>query len=183
MGFRKTETDIPGLLIFEPDVYGDERGYFKETYNKSAFAELGFSENFVQDNLSRSTFGVLRGLHFQAPPHAQGKLVTVLEGKVLDVAVDIRNNSPAYGKHLAIELTAENHKLFYIPPGFAHGFAVLSETCLFSYKCTDVYAPQSEGGLIWNDPELQIDWKLDSPTVSEKDQKNPKFAEFTTPFE
>ncbi len=182
MAFRKIEAPIPGLYIFEPEVFGDERGYFKETYNRDSFSDIGFNETFVQDNLSRSSRGVLRGLHFQAPPHAQGKLVTALEGSVLDVAVDIRRNSSHYGEHFSVELSATNHKLFWIPPGFAHGFLVLSETCLFHYKCTGVYRKEAEGGLLWNDPSLGIDWKIKEPVVSEKDSDNPRFGELASPF-
>lgn len=182
MGFRKVETGIEGLVIVEPDVFGDHRGYFKETYNRAAFEAIGLDVEFVQDNLSYSSRGILRGLHFQAPPHAQGKLVTVLQGEVLDVGVDIRKGSPTYGQHRAVRLSAENHRMFFVPPGFAHGFAVLSETCLFVYKCTGLYHPESEGGLMWNDPALGIDWGLEKPTLSAKDRDYLPFEAFESPF-
>lgn len=184
MGFRKLETGIPDLVIIEPDVFGDHRGFFKETYNESAFQALGLDLNFLQDNVSFSSKGALRGLHFQAPPHAQGKLVTVLRGEALDVAVDIRKGSPTYGQHYAIHLSGENHRMFYVPPGFAHGFAVLSEECFFCYKCTGLYHKDSEGGLMWNDPALDIDWKLEgAPKLSAKDQDYDSFKDFNSPFE
>jgi dTDP-4-dehydrorhamnose 3,5-epimerase len=182
MGFRKVETSIPDLWVIEPDVFGDHRGYFKETYNEAAFKALGLEVRFLQDNLSFSRRGILRGLHFQRDPFAQGKLVSVVEGEVLDVAVDIRLGSPTYGKHIAVLLSGENHKMFYVPPGFAHGFQVLSETCYFSYKCTQVYDRASEGGLMWNDPSLGIEWPDNNPTVSEKDRYYPDFESFQSPF-
>lgn len=183
MGFKRIDTNIEGLCVVEPDVFGDARGYFMETFNQKAFAEMGLDLKFVQDNLSFSTKGILRGLHFQAPPHAQGKLVTVLKGEVLDVAVDIRRSSPTYGQHYSIRLSAENHKLFYVPPGFAHGFAVLSEECLFAYKCTGFYHQAAEGGLMWNDPGLGIDWGLEAAQISEKDGHYAPFGDFESPFE
>ena len=182
MGFRKLETGIPDLVIIEPDVFGDHRGFFKETYNAQHFQDLGLELNFVQDNVSFSGKGILRGLHFQAPPHAQGKLVTVLSGKVIDVAVDIRKDSPTYGEHRAVELSGENHRMFWVPPGFAHGFAVLSEQAYFCYKCTGFYNREAEGGLMWNDPSLNIDWQLDTPILSKKDKDYSPFTEFDTPF-
>lgn len=182
MGFKLQTTDIEGLLILEPAVFGDERGYFMETYSEKAFAEIGLEMRFVQDNLSYSRKGILRGLHFQAPPLAQGKLVSVVKGHVLDVAVDIRKGSPTYGKHEMVHLSDENHKLFYIPPGFAHGFMVISEECYFSYKCTAAYDRNAEGGLLWNDPELGIDWQVSTPVISGKDTQYKPFGEFVSPF-
>ncbi|MBL0017781.1 MAG: dTDP-4-dehydrorhamnose 3,5-epimerase [Bacteroidia bacterium] len=182
MGFKLQTTDIEGLLILEPAVFGDERGYFMETYSEKAFAEIGLDMHFVQDNLSYSRKGILRGLHFQAPPSAQGKLVSVVKGHVLDVAVDIRKGSPTYGKHAMVHLSDENHKLFYIPPGFAHGFLVISEECYFSYKCTGTYDRGAEGGLMWNDPALGIDWQASNPVISEKDTHYKPFGEFESPF-
>lgn len=182
MAFRRLETGIEGLCVIEPDVFGDHRGFFKETYNQKSFADIGLELNFVQDNVSRSPKGILRGMHFQVPPHGQGKLVTVMEGEAFDVAVDIRKGSPTYGQHYGVALSAENHRLFYIPPGFAHGFQVLSEYCLFCYKCTGFYAPQAEGGLMWNDPDLGIPWPLDTAVLSEKDKHYPAFATFDSPF-
>ncbi len=182
MGFRRVETGIPDLVVIEPDVFGDHRGFFKETYNANSFREIGLELDFVQDNVSYSGRGILRGLHFQAPPHAQGKLVTVLQGRVIDVAVDIRTDSPTYGRHHAVELTGENHRMFWVPPGFAHGFAVLSETAYFCYKCTGFYNRPAEGGLMWNDPELGIDWQVESPILSDKDRDYPPFSDFNSPF-
>jgi dTDP-4-dehydrorhamnose 3,5-epimerase len=183
MAFKKFDTDIEGLVILEPDVFGDARGYFKETYNQEHFAGLGLDLNFVQDNVSYSAKGILRGLHFQAPPYAQGKLVTVLQGEVVDVAVDIRRSSPTYGKHLAVRLSAENHRMLYVPPGFAHGFQVVSETCLFCYKCTGFYRRAAEGGLRWNDPGLGIEWPITTPLISDKDKEYGPFSSFESPFE
>ncbi len=182
MAFHRVETGIEGLFIVKPDVFGDHRGYFKETYNAEAFAAIGLNTAFAQDNLSFSGKGILRGLHFQAPPHAQGKLVSVLAGEVLDVAVDIRRGSPTYGQHYAIRLSGDNHLMFYVPPGFAHGFQVLSETCYFAYKCTQGYNKAAEGGLMWNDPDLGIDWPLADPVISDKDRDYVPFAQFESPF-
>lgn len=182
MGFQRIETGIEDLVIVQPDVFGDHRGFFKETYNEAAFHKIGMEMTFLQDNLSYSSKGILRGLHFQAPPHAQGKLVTVLQGQALDVAVDIRKDSPTYGEHRTVRLSAENHRMFYVPPGFAHGFLVESETCLFCYKCTDVYHPEVEGGLMWNDPALAIDWGIETPVLSGKDKDYLPFGEFQSPF-
>ena len=185
MGFRKIETGIPDLVILEPDVFGDHRGFFKETYNAEAFRALGLELDFVQDNVSFSGQNILRGLHFQAPPHAQGKLVSALAGEVVDVAVDIRKGSPTYGEHRAVRLSAENHRMFWVPPGFAHGFAVLSEQALFCYKCTGLYNRPAEGGLMWNDPDLAIDWPVEEDQVelSPKDKVQPLFKDFSSPFE
>lgn len=170
------KTEIEGVFIIEPKIFGDERGYFYESYNKERFEiETGIVTNFVQDNQSKSSYGVLRGLHFQKPPHAQSKLVRVVKGAVLDVAVDIRKGSPTFGKHVAVELTENNHLQFFIPRGFAHGFVVLSEEAIFQYKCDNLYAPESEGSIIWNDPDINIDWKVDADKIilSEKDKHHP----------
>lgn len=179
------KTDIEGPLIIEPKVFGDSRGYFFESFNAKAFGDAtGLDITFVQDNESRSHYGVLRGLHFQKPPYSQSKLVRVVEGRVVDVAVDIRRNSPTYGKFVMTELTGENHRQFFIPKGFAHGFVVLSETALFQYKCDAFYNPQSEGAIIWNDPEIGIEWPVPASDIelSEKDRNHPSFAQFTSPF-
>ena len=177
------KTAIEGLVIIEPRVFGDSRGYFFESYNARDFAQVA-DITFVQDNESRSCYGVVRGLHFQKPPYAQSKLVRVVEGRVLDVAVDIRRNSPTYGQHVAIELTADNHRQLFLPQGMAHGFAVLSETAVFQYKCDNLYHPESEGAIAWNDPTLAIDWHLSAADVilSDKDKNHPSFHEFVTPF-
>ena len=174
------ETEIQGLFIIEPDVYGDSRGYFFESFNKRRFEEqTGISVDFVQDNESRSTYGIVRGLHFQKPPHAQAKLVRVVSGRVLDVAVDLREGSPTYGRHVAVELSGENHRQVFIPKGFAHGFSVLSEEAVFQYKCDDYYAPETEGAVAWDDPDLAIDWHVPAEDIrlSEKDRKHPRLAE------
>lgn len=174
------KTNIDGLLIIEPQIFGDERGFFVETYNAPRYMEAGIPAEFVQDNLSASMKGVIRGLHFQKPPYAQGKLVQVIKGSVLDVAVDIRTGSPTYGQWVSVELTERNKKQFWIPKGFAHGFVALEDHTIFSYKCSEVYAPESDGGILWNDPILAIDWQLDvhdiiKPIVSAKDQANSSF--------
>ena len=173
--------EIEGLLLIEPRLFQDERGFFFESYNATKYAEiLGEATNFVQDNISVSKKNVLRGLHFQEPPFSQGKLVTVLQGKVLDVAVDIRENSKTYGQHQAVELSAENKHQFWIPPGFAHGFIALEENTLFSYKCTNFYSPEHEKTIKWNDPILAINWgDVFNPIISEKDQVGQSFIEFT----
>lgn len=176
------ETQIKGLLIIKPKVFADARGYFFESYNEGVFKQNGLTPHFVQDNQSLSNAGVLRGLHFQAPPHAQGKLVRVINGAVLDVAVDIRKNSPTYGQHVAIELTEENKTMFYIPTGFAHGFLTLKDNTIFSYKCTDLYHKASEGTVLWNDKDLNINWNIAEPILSEKDLTGTKFKEFNSPF-
>ncbi len=172
------KTDLPGLVIFEPAVYGDSRGYFFESYNEKLFSEEGIDTRFVQDNQSRSAYGVIRGLHYQLDPHAQTKLVRVLSGSILDVVIDLRKGSPSYGKLLSIELSAENKKQLLIPKGFAHGFSVLSETAEVLYKCDSFYHKESEAGIIYNDPSLNIDWKIPAAKmiISEKDLKNPLFA-------
>lgn len=184
MAFKKIETALDGLYIIEPDVFGDSRGFFLELYNQRSFEQIGLGKlYFVQDNVSSSTRGTVRGMHFQAPPYAQGKLVTVLQGAVLDIGLDIRRSSPTYGQHVAVELSAENHRMLYIPPGFAHGFQVLSDTCLFCYKVTDLYTPASEGGIHWNDPALALPWRDIEPVVSARDMQAPLFSEFVSPFE
>lgn len=169
-----TTTAIVGVVILEPEVFGDERGYFLESFSQREFEEKVCKTTFVQDNESSSRYGVLRGLHFQKPPHAQAKLVRVVKGKVLDIAVDIRKGSPTFGHHVSIELSGENKRQLFIPRGFAHGFAVLSDDVVFQYKCDNYYVPHSEGGILWNDPALGIDWKLPEEDVilSEKDKKN-----------
>lgn len=171
-----TKTAIEGVLILEPEVFGDERGYFFESFNEERFrAATGIETHFVQDNESRSKHGVLRGLHFQRPPHAQAKLVRVVRGRVLDIAVDIRRYSPTYGKHIAVELSEDNHRQLFIPKGFAHGFVVLSDEAIFQYKCDEYYHPESECGIAWNDPEIGIDWGMAESeiTLSEKDRNRP----------
>ena len=177
------ETPIPGLLEIEPQVFGDERGYFYESYNLEKFRDAGIGDSFVQDNQSKSSRGVLRGLHFQNPPYAQGKLVRVIQGSVIDVAVDIRKGSPTYGAHHKVLLTGDNKKMFWIPPGFAHGFATLEDDTIFAYKCTGGYNKESEGSVRWNDPELNIEWSLDDPSLSEKDREAPLFADLNSQFE
>jgi dTDP-4-dehydrorhamnose 3,5-epimerase len=168
------KTAIEGVVEVIPDVFGDERGYFFESYNRQKFLAAGITEEFLQDNQSFSVKGVLRGLHFQKDPYAQGKLVRVISGKVLDVVVDIRKDSPTFGKHVSIVLDTKRNNMLYLPPGMAHGFATL-EDAVFSYKCTNVYHKVSEGGVLWNDPKLNIDWQVENPIVSEKDQVLPTF--------
>lgn len=178
-------TAIDGLLIIEPRIFGDARGYFFESFNANEFAEkTGLQVNFVQDNESMSRYGVLRGLHFQQPPYAQSKLVRVVKGRVLDVAVDIRKGSPTYGKYVSVELTEDNHRQFFISKGFAHGFAVLSDEVIFQYKCDSFYAPQSEGAIAWNDPDINVDWQLpaDKVLLSEKDSHHPFLRDLQSPF-
>ena len=180
------QTAIEGVIIIEPRVFGDARGYFFESFNAREFAEkTGITVNFVQDNESKSRYGVLRGLHYQLPPYTQSKLVRVVQGRVLDVAVDIRKGSPTFGQHVAAELTAENHRQFFIPKGFAHGFSVLSDEAVFQYKCDEFYAPQSEGAIAWDDPDLGIDWQLpaDMVLLSDKDRHHPRLAEIVSPFQ
>ena len=176
--------EISGLLIFQPRVFNDDRGYFFESFNQEKFNQLiGLNVQFCQDNESLSKKNVLRGLHFQKPPFAQGKLVRVISGKVLDVAVDIRKSSETYGKYQMIELSAENKKIFWIPPGFAHGFLVLEENTVFSYKCSNYYSPESEGTIKWNDKDLKIEWPISNPNVSEKDNVGEDFVNFVSLFE
>ena len=180
---KLTLTPIKDLVVIEPKVFEDSRGYFFEAYNKNTFHELGLDYDFVQDNQSYSTKGVLRGLHFQKQ-YPQAKLVRVLEGEVFDVAVDLRKDSPTYGKWYGVTLSAENKKMFMIPRGFAHGFLVLSGTAVFSYKCDDFYHPNDEGGIMYNDPDIGVEWpKIDSEYIlSEKDRKHPKIKELKTMF-
>ncbi len=177
------ETPIPGLLIIEPRVFADPRGYFFESFNQQEFSQKVGPVQFVQDNESRSTRGVMRGLHFQRPPHAQAKLVRCVVGEVIDVAVDIRKGSPTYGHHVAVRLSEANHRQFFIPRGFAHGFAVLSPEAVFQYKCDNFYAPQADGGISIVDPSLGIDWGIDEPTLSPKDTQHPLLRDFQTPFQ
>tara|TARA_B110000908_G_scaffold127798_1_gene149958 strand:+ start:5211 stop:5753 length:543 start_codon:yes stop_codon:yes gene_type:complete len=176
------KTPIENLLVLEPKVFEDERGYFFESFNKKKFEDIGIKESFVQDNQSLSNKNVLRGLHFQAPPFAQGKLVRVITGSVLDIAVDIRKESATYGKYFSIILSEQNKKMFWIPPGFAHGFLTLEDQTIFSYKCSGDYNPSSEGSLLWNDPQLNIEWNIDEPIVSAKDQEAQAFTSFKSPF-
>lgn len=173
------KTAIPDLVIIEPRLFRDERGYFFESFSQREFTEKVCNTTFVQDNESKSSYGVLRGLHFQKPPYAQSKLVRVVKGAVLDVAVDIRRSSPTFGQHVAVELTEDNHLQFFIPRGFAHGFAVLTDEVIFQYKCDNFYAPQSEGAIAWDDPDLGIDWRLPSEKVilSEKDRHHPRLKD------
>ena len=168
-----------GVKLIEPTVFGDHRGYFFESYQRNDLAELGITDNFIQDNESMSSYGVLRGLHYQAMPYTQAKLVRVISGKVLDVAVDIRKDSPDFGKVFSAELSGENHRQFYIPRGFAHGFAVLSETAIFAYKCDNIYHPASECGIAFNDPALAIDWQIpaDKMRLSAKDLAHKRFKD------
>ena len=169
------KTEFPGLLIFEPKIWGDERGYFFESYNQKVFIAEGISINFIQDNQSSSVYGVIRGLHYQLDPYAQTKLIRVLSGSILDVAVDIRKNSPTFGKAYTIELSAENKKQLLVPKGFAHGYSVISETAEVFYKCDEFYNKESEGGIAYNDPALNINWGVDNDKaiISEKDMKHP----------
>ncbi|MFL5763430.1 MAG: dTDP-4-dehydrorhamnose 3,5-epimerase [Bacteroidia bacterium] len=176
------KTAIPDLLIIQPKVFEDDRGYFFESYSKKVFTENGINAEFVQDNQSLSHSGVLRGLHFQNPPFAQGKLVRTIKGAILDVAVDIRRNSSTYGQHLSIELTEANKTMLWIPEGFAHGFLTLADHTIFSYKCTNVYNKASEGSIYWNDPDLKIDWKIKDPVLSEKDKIVNSFREYWSQF-
>ena len=173
------KTLIEGVVIIEPRLFKDDRGYFFESFNQREFEEKVCKTTFVQDNESNSSYGVIRGLHFQKPPFAQSKLVRVIRGSVLDVAVDIRKGSPTFGQHVAVELTEDNHRQFFIPRGFAHGFSVLSKEVVFQYKCDNFYAPQCEGAIVWDDPDLGIDWKIpmDKILLSEKDKVHPRLKE------
>ncbi|EIL93299.1 MULTISPECIES: dTDP-4-dehydrorhamnose 3,5-epimerase [Rhodanobacter] len=170
------QTSLPGALILEPQVFGDARGFFYESYNEAKYQEAGVDHRFVQSNVSRSARGVLRGLHYQWP-NPQGKLVSVLEGEVYDVAVDIRRGSPTFGQSIGVMLTADNHRHFWVPEGFAHGFCVLSEFATFSYQCTALYDPRADAGIRWNDAALGIDWPISSPLLSDKDGKTPLLAD------
>ena len=178
------ETNIEGVIIIEPRIFKDDRGYFFESFSQREFEEKVCKTTFVQDNESKSGYGVLRGLHFQKPPFAQSKLVRVIKGVVLDVAVDIRKGSPTFGQYVSVELTGDNHRQFFIPRGFAHGFSVLSEEVIFQYKCDNFYSPQSEGAIAWNDPDLNIDWRIpvEEVILSEKDSKHPKLKDLQCVF-
>ena len=182
---KVVKTAIEDVVIIEPDVFGDARGYFFESYSQKRFDEQVRPVKFVQDNESKSRYGVLRGLHFQKGKDAQSKLVRVVKGRVLDVAVDIRRGSPTFGKYVAVELTEENHRQLFIPRGFAHGFSVLSEEAVFQYKCDNLYAPQSEGAIAWNDPDIDIDWQLPAEDVllSAKDAAHPQLKDATDLFD
>lgn len=178
------KTDIEGVVIIEPKVFGDSRGYFFESWSQKDFDELVRPIKFVQDNESMSSYGVMRGLHFQRPPYTQSKLVRCVKGAVLDVAVDIRKGSPTYGQHVAVELTEDNHRQFFVPRGFAHGFVVLSDVAVFQYKCDNFYAPQADGGISILDDSLGIDWRIptDKAILSDKDTKHACLKEFDSPF-
>jgi dTDP-4-dehydrorhamnose 3,5-epimerase len=176
------DTLLPGLFLIKPRVFEDHRGHFFESFREDVLKEHGVESQFVQDNQSLSQKGILRGLHFQKQPFAQGKLVRVIKGSVLDVAVDIRKNSPTYGQHVAVELSESNFCMLYIPVGFAHGFLTLQDNTIFTYKCTNYYHPEVEGGIRWNSPELQIPWNVENPVLSAKDTQLPTFSEFESPF-
>lgn len=179
------KTDIEGLVILEPKVFKDSRGYFFESFSHREFEEKVRKINFVQDNESMSSYGVMRGLHFQRPPYSQSKLVRCVKGKVLDVAVDIRKGSPTYGQHVAVELSEDNHRQFFVPRGFAHGFVVLSDTAVFQYKCDNFYAPEADGGINIKDETLGIDWQIsiEDAILSEKDLKHLCLKDFDSPFD
>ncbi|UTD15143.1 dTDP-4-dehydrorhamnose 3,5-epimerase [Tenacibaculum mesophilum] len=179
-----TKTKIPEVVVIEPKIFGDQRGYFFESFNQKEFKENIGNVNFVQDNESKSTYGVLRGLHFQKPPFAQAKLVRCIQGKVLDVVVDVRKDSPTYSKHITLELSEENKKQLFIPRGFAHGFVTLSKEAVFAYKVDNWYTPEYDSGIIWNDTTLNIDWRIDTEDIilSSKDQQLSTFTELKTPF-
>jgi len=176
------ETELMGLYIIEPKVFEDDRGYFFESYNQKRFAEHDLNLNFIQDNQSKSCKNVLRGLHFQNPPSAQGKLIQVIKGSVLDVAVDIRKNSETYGQHVTVILSESNKKMMYISVGFAHGFLTMEDETIFSYKCTNFYDPSLESSILWDDPELNIDWKIETPILTEKDKYAQRFNKFDSQF-
>lgn len=179
-----SKTNIEGVLIFTPKIFGDDRGYFLESFNQKVFNELVKTDKyvFVQDNESKSVKNVLRGLHFQNPPFDQGKLVRVIQGGVLDVVVDIRKNSPTYGQYFSMELDGEKKQMLWIPPGMAHGFVSKEDNTVFAYKCTSFYKPESEGCISWDDTDLKIDWKINDPVISEKDQEGVSFIKFNSPF-
>jgi dTDP-4-dehydrorhamnose 3,5-epimerase len=176
------ESLLSGLYLIKPRVFEDHRGHFYESFREDVLKDNGVETNFVQDNQSLSQKGILRGLHFQAPPFAQGKFVRVIKGAVLDVALDIRKESDTYGKFVCVELTEKNYNMLYIPPGFAHGFLTLEDNTIFTYKCTDYYHPEVEGGVLWNSPELNIPWNIENPVLSAKDIALPTFSEFVSPF-
>jgi len=177
-------TPIEGLVVIEPKVFKDARGYFLETYSEERYREAGITAKFVQDNMSCSSYGVVRGLHFQRPPYTQAKLVSCVQGEVLDVAVDLRKDSPTYGQHYSVLLTSENHRQFFIPKGFAHGFSVLSETAVFTYKCDELYHPEADGGILLGDESLGIDWRIpvEDRILSEKDMHHPLLKDLENPF-
>jgi len=183
MPFHFNHLEIPEIILIEPEVFRDSRGFFMETYKYSDFIQIGIREHFVQDNYSRSSKGVLRGLHYQKAPHAQGKLVQCIKGKIFDVAADIRKGSPTFGRWIGVELSEENGLMFYIPPSFAHGFIVLSESADVTYKCTEEYSPGSDRGIIWSDPDLNIRWPIHDPVLSEKDGKLPLLRDADIDFE
>ena len=176
------KTAIEGLVIIEPKVFGDTRGYFFESFSQREFEEKVREVNFVQDNQSMSSYGVMRGLHFQAPPFTQSKLVRCVKGRVLDVAVDIRKGSPTYGKYKAVELDSETKRMLYLPEGFGHAFVSLEDNTIFSYKCSNFYNKESESGILWSDEDLNIDWKIDNPILSDKDKILGKLKDFDSPF-
>lgn len=173
---------LPGLLVLKPKVFADHRGHFFESFRSDFFTSHGIDADFVQDNQSLSNKGILRGLHFQRPPHAQDKLVRVVAGAVLDVVVDIRRSSPAYGRSFSIELTASNFLMVFIPKGYAHGFVTLEDATIFQYRCTDYYHPETEGGILWSSPSLNINWNTEDPVLSDKDKVHPDFSVFESPF-
>ncbi|MEO8666041.1 MAG: dTDP-4-dehydrorhamnose 3,5-epimerase [Ignavibacteria bacterium] len=179
---KVTETELQGVYVVEPDFFPDARGFFFESYNKKKYEDAGLNFNFIQDNISKSQKGTIRGLHYQSGENAQGKLCQAVTGNVLDVAVDIRFGSPTFGKHFAVELSGENHKQIWIPPGFAHGFSVLSDEAIFSYKCTAFYSKSDERAILYNDEDLMIDWKVEKPNVSEKDLTAKKFRDIDKDF-
>lgn len=179
---KVTATTLPGALLIEPRLWPDRRGFFFESYNRRAFRDAGITVDWVQDNHSRSCKGVLRGLHYQAPPHAQDKLVRVTAGSVFDVIVDLRDGSPGFGHWFGVELSAANRRMLFVPEGFAHGFCVLSEAAEVLYKCSDFYAPEAARGILWNDPDLAVAWPLPDPILSEQDTAHPRFAERTSEF-
>ncbi len=177
------KTNIEGVLVLTPNIFGDDRGYFFEAFNQTSFEKaIGYSINFVQDNQSKSEKGVLRGLHFQNPPFEQGKLVRVLSGSVLDVAVDIRKDSTTYGQNFTLEISSKNQKMIWLPPGIAHGFAALEDDSIFFYKCTNYYNKESEESILWNDKNLAIDWKTNTPLLSNKDKEATPFSAFNSQF-
>jgi dTDP-4-dehydrorhamnose 3,5-epimerase len=182
MALEVINTPLDGLILIKPKVYYDNRGYFFESYNREQWEETGIDVDFVQDNQSLSNKNALRGLHFQRPPYSQAKLVRVVQGSALDVMVDLRKNSPTYGKHFAVELSGKNHYQLFIPEGFAHGFLTLEDNTIFVYKCSNYYNAASEDGLMWNDPQLNIDWGIGLPIISAKDQHYKPFQEFLSPF-
>lgn len=176
------KTDIDGVLIIEPDVFNDARGFFFESYNEKNYRDAGLNFNFVQDNISKSAFGTIRGLHYQVGEYAQGKLCQVIKGKVFDVAVDIRFGSPTFGKYVGAELTEENHRQIWMPPGFAHGFSVLSDEAIFMYKCTALYSKKDERSILFSDADINVDWRIEKPIVSEKDMLSKKFKDIEKDF-